>query len=1839
MQRLVQEIAGHIRSHVAAAVARLARPDGEMRTVFHGPPMEFLAPLFEVLTKEGGIEATLGNGDAVTVPVLLQRDSQQLAGPNPPIGQSGICDETHVINCRNAPVACPRYIVLVPPGSISSLTLATASNSFGLLAHSNSGTATSFEWWSDAFVQALVSAALDRHAWAAREKDSARTLIEKAVLAADKIDKNVAARPGAWKVLSRVWSISDPKVPFGTQLSLACGFPPNADGSVDAAAQEKVLTEVSDRLIDGFRSAIEALGTVGSDGEKRALEELLGYLQARCDVGHRFSHAPAYYYEPSATATISAPPTWWSTLTTEVWRRLLDGDEDEVPEAALVLVCHNAVMPKAKGIGPVVSSGVELSVTNEDGVDAPAEVTVTREMAGAANRRQWQVKIGAEPGLSDPQIPLHKTPVRYTVEGDGIKKTTIRVVALATWEPGVVAFSRTATKTSLPKRVTKKSDGTAFEIALGLSGPGRHYVDLYVRPGVTLSTHALGSGDDGSPDETRSSAIGRVGESNTYGFEVDASGDCYYQFQVTRDVEVGPENYRIYFSCDEAAPEQCNSEFERLIRLNRTKTSGSSMAVNVNRQLRCADLQGWLLTREHAAHSFRPYVLGLDYGAQWRARDWGSPKLEETIFSGGRYLHDPRPLPEEIAPPERFVQLRTAILERIRGPDEAGLVEAATLGEWLATDIAFAQLIEEYVEVYGTWLDASPETAAWCDVGIVSSFESDGTTLVQDPDAIVLSPLHPVRLAWHASAQRALYLAQRKRPCPAASVLEPDAIPDVLVLPLRAASGGIEFQPFFSVECSSDYWSILWNASRLNRLPQASMRAPFDKEFGVLVGGVSSGFSASQVNRALDDVADIFSAKPLLNIAVSSAAGQNNACNEGIMGWCRGRFGFTDDQQRSFAAMGPRIVQILDERPAQARPEDAEVSNLAEDTSNAVRWLEKRAENHVRPDLTVIAQLETSNPKAEQVQFASPLGVSGLIRHRIRQQLPGGNGAFLTESRMAAPLTPSGDGLADKTASALVRLENLGQVRYGYTFAPSVNAIKAALATEADDLAGGPGPGRSDYVAVSSAAVDPACFLGGWLQDMYLWDYELPSYSQRSGDSNGYYLLSRIKPLDKETLQGVLSKLPGCESMTEQAVEQVILEVARRGIPTVRGLSSGNSGASGDLGLFVTSRLIQDEFRTGESPGSLLRVVKREGNSVELSLVIPVDPFKGYIEDLAKATGQPSLQRPDLLVAGVVVSDSQVTCRLTPVEVKYRGKEPMPVTAVAEALKQAKNFSGLLASLVAYSRDPELVAWKLAFQHLLSSMLGFGMRVYSQQRVALSEAAEWASLHQRLIGALLGDTLQLEIDSRGRLVVLDGSPVSEPRDVDGDGFAESMVINRKDASAIVQGSGAIIYEGVRKRLGSWDFMPLDVPIPILAFEPMQVAEKHPDVTPEVDRRPIEPVMTSEPEKDQPRPTSGGLSEQQPENSGVSLLVGQTVDGFETETRHFNLSDTNLNQLNIGVVGDLGTGKTQLLQSLVYQIVSSGAKNRGIRPRFLIFDYKKDYSSESFVKAVNAKVVKPHHLPINLFDVAGAGDAAAPWLDRFRFFADVLDKVFSGVGPVQRAQLKTAVRQAYEQCQVAGRQPTIYDVHANYKAMLGNKSDAPMSIIDDLVDMEIFSPEPSSLEGVQKFLDGVVVISLHALGQDDRTKNMLVAIMLNIFYEQMLRIPKRPFVGESPQLRAIDSFLLVDEADNIMRYEFDVLRKVLLQGREFGVGVVLASQYLRHFKAGATDYREPLLSWFIHKVPNVVPQELAAIGLTNNVAQLSERVKMLGKHECLFKTYNVPGEIVRGTPFYTIAPKS
>ena len=370
-----------------------------------------------------------------------------------------------------------------------------------------------------------------------------------------------------------------------------------------------------------------------------------------------------------------------------------------------------------------------------------------------------------------------------------------------------------------------------------------------------------------------------------------------------------------------------------------------------------------------------------------------------------------------------------------------------------------------------------------------------------------------------------------------------------------------------------------------------------------------------------------------------------------------------------------------------------------------------------------------------------------------------------------------------------------------------------------------------------------------------------------------------------------------------------------------------------------------------------------------------------------------------------------------------------------------------------------------------------------------------------------------------------------------------------------------------------------------------------------------------------------------DRQGIRVPVGESL-GARGRLLHLQPSNTRLTQLNIGIVGDLGTGKTQLTKALIYRLTRSAEQNRGHTPKFLIFDYKRDYTKADFVEAVGARIVSPHHIPLNIFDLRAASDhTPSARLGRVKFLNDALQKIYGGIGPRQRNHLKTAVMRGYETA--PGGVPTLVDVLGAYESVIGDKVDAPFSILSDLVDLEIFVDRAGDAEHFNEFFAGVTVVDLASLGIGDRERNMLLVLFLNLYYEYMINLVKRPYLGEDPQLRFIDSMLLVDEADSIMKYNFEVLRQILLQGREFGVGVLLASQYLSHFRTRDTDYAEPLLTWFVHKIPNVTARELESIGLSKAASSAVERVKTLDVHECLYKTLDVPGRFMRTLPFYSI----
>ncbi len=100
--------------------------------------------------------------------------------------------------------------------------------------------------------------------------------------------------------------------------------------------------------------------------------------------------------------------------------------------------------------------------------------------------------------------------------------------------------------------------------------------------------------------------------------------------------------------------------------------------------------------------------------------------------------------------------------------------------------------------------------------------------------------------------------------------------------------------------------------------------------------------------------------------------------------------------------------------------------------------------------------------------------------------------------------------------------------------------------------------------------------------------------------------------------------------------------------------------------------------------------------------------------------------------------------------------------------------------------------------------------------------------------------------------------------------------------------------------------------------------------------------------------------------GIEILLG--TDDRNGEAVIWRPNDTSqLFHTNTGIIGTMGTGKTQFTKSLITQLYRNQEHNvEGKELGILIFDYKGDYneSKPDFVETTNATILKPYHLPFN-----------------------------------------------------------------------------------------------------------------------------------------------------------------------------------------------------------------------------------------------------------------------------------
>lgn len=1180
------------------------------------------------------------------------------------------------------------------------------------------------------------------------------------------------------------------------------------------------------------------------------------------------------------------------------------------------------------------------------------------------------------------------------------------------------------------------------------------------------------------------------------------------------------------------------------------------------------------------------------------------------------------------------------------------------------TDAALERYLDAYVDLIQVAKRiGNPVGQFWASYPFsISIWSTENTARCE---AVLLSPLHPIRLAWLAGVEHTLW--NSKLASHLAGTVEGWNFP--VVGPRETEMGRLMAVP---AETGDDQvflgWSMLVQAS----VEQHDALSSPEKAGALRAPGTSvSGLNATAVVAAMRSYRRMNPQVTTLTVDMAASgkatrlAEVDEALLDEISDWS------TKGKIRLFG--GARVWDSINRA---GEPPTEKIGRLVRTTQGVpLTWSRYSPKNQLSMRCNVrILQDGGVNVMLKNAGQAPRLGLVGSIPLRRFEAVSGQT--IKNNTAFSSPTLNEQQGWRPFT-SALTSLEG------------SVGTTQIATKLFAAHLTSD----SADWTVSGESLMNPSSMAAivqkAGKQNQMLWEWRPPFLEAGSGvpalERRPFVSIARVPNGFKKQLERLLERATG-KPASEDLIQLLLGRLGTRGVGLSSMLAMGGTHAAGALGFYLVF--------------SMMDAISGPDDH---TYVLPIDACDSFMRALAPDQVQvDSKRRADVLI--LRIADDTIT--LAPVEIKFYGldsaveggrlPEKISDSLLTEPLDQVQKSLEVLNNIHAAWMDIK-EAGNPSDRYLWAN--GMAALVESAIRLAPSSVSEPVELGKAL-GSLIEGKSNIVIgrpliayfkhkavDSNGSRSVkrtFESGPTAEKVGSFGLLAANSEAAFDgldNDGSAMTAAWGELVEWALTSPVAihelSDDGEQSETKTSVVDSEVHSPVQNHPDEPPsqetgqlieqnprvredespnsraasgseapefdvsrvsvevEKDDAPGNPNESKE-EKRESSNTEGATcavldAEPAPvDPGGVRFPVGTILS--DGATAEFWPSNTNLNQLNLGIVGDLGTGKTQLLKSLIFQL-RAGSRSGQEKPlSMLIFDYKRDFQDEDFLKAVGGQVLRIHRIPLNFFGLRD-GYTAMGATQRANEFIDVLDKIYGGIGPVQKDRLQVTITDLYRE--KIGEPPTLESILERYNEG-GTKADAVTSLLRKFVTAEVFSEDPGEIQNFDELMDDkVVVVALNDFGTDDDGKNALVVLFLNLYYDYMMHAKKWPFRGSDPQLRVLNSFLLVDEAINIMKYRFPVLMSLLLQGREFGFGVMLASQYLNHFRQGGEDYAQPLLTWFIHKVPSVTSKDLSALGLSDKTDFLADRISSLPLHHSLYKSLGVPGKFIKEIPFYSL----
>lgn len=374
---------------------------------------------------------------------------------------------------------------------------------------------------------------------------------------------------------------------------------------------------------------------------------------------------------------------------------------------------------------------------------------------------------------------------------------------------------------------------------------------------------------------------------------------------------------------------------------------------------------------------------------------------------------------------------------------------------------------------------------------------------------------------------------------------------------------------------------------------------------------------------------------------------------------------------------------------------------------------------------------------------------------------------------------------------------------------------------------------------------------------------------------------------------------------------------------------------------------------------------------------------------------------------------------------------------------------------------------------------------------------------------------------------------------------------------------------------------------------------------------------SKPEKDEPETDSPKI------RLGTNQKTGEPLYWMPWERE----------QMHACIIGAPGTGKTQLIKSVILQLLR---QHRGMG--ILVLDFKGDYneSKPEFVEVTQARVRKIYQLSLNPFDLRDMEPTPQLHVHTAMDFADAMAGSYQ-LDPIQKSTLVQSVMAAYAQCGItedpqswSRPAPTFDQVYREYLDRPRSQHDDSLEhILENLAGMELFAEKADGDTDRYSSFRGVVVLDLS--GYSEPVKNLAAMVILGKFSNRM--------TGSQPE-QDLQKLVLVDEADDILSRGCPVLKRIIQEGKERGVGVMLSARYPDFLQAVGFDCRQYIQLWLVHHVEELRKAELEYILRAEPfdpcVEQLYHTLRRLDRNESMLRLDEGEPLVMENLPFHDIS---